>query len=691
MNILKTSGSSSRHPTPWRSLPGHRPGACFALCFTLGGALLCHGYFESKQPQEELPPPTPPSAEELRDPRILLVYDEQAISDRERAALSALVPSTVPLDNWPEVPAQKGESIWKVVKDYFFFWGKDHPNTSRTLVTQIQRANGLEDDVIPEDRTLKIPPLPVRGYSQYPRGEADVRTFRPMTHGYGRTAQVGDLYFSDSPRIAKYEDLSEEREGNLTLVEIDTSARGPEYAFVSAPLGESSNFQFYSPRGYVELELLDSNPLPCEPAEDWLSTSPYLPLLRQKLSALSQASIGAIAQRARQKPLVLLDWDFDPAHQGHGSKVLSAAKFLLSSMPELAFLAGSIEKIDLYPRGPEQKKLLRDLLKEAENSGAFGGPGTLEFFEAWGKEAKRWIAHPVVDPSGNKFAVPEFLIKAAFWKLAARPVWANVSLTVYSPIFENVPPRFTRELNSFASLAAGNSRLPLAPQSAPQHSGSHARNAVNVSYGNRSGEIFGTIGDAERNTVVAVLGPGCGFQFGTLTPSERGSSFASPYVAMAAWLKYLLDSTDPRAMRRSLILASDLRPALDPAIQSSGLFDPARLLAYPGPHFVTLAGTVVRLQSVESIEVSYLKGDSETIRRQWSSADPRASRTMVVAKDGSGFRLWIREVSSDAFPVVEISSGLLQTLSLRLVTSDNQTLVLNSPQEFIENIRETSF
>ena len=691
MNIPKNPRCSSRPPAPWRFLLGHRLCASFALCVTLSGALLCHGYFESKQPQEEVPPPSPPSAEELRDPRILLVYDEQAITDREQAALSALVPSTVPFEKWPEVPAQKGESIWKVVKDYFFFWGKDHPNTSRTLVTQIQRANGLEDDVIPEDRALKIPPLPVRGYSQYPRAEADVRTFRPMTQGYGRTAEVGDLYFSESPRVAKYGELSEEREGNLTLVEIDTSAAGPDYARAVTPLDESPNFQFYSRTGYVEIELFDTTPLPCEPAEDWLSASPYLPLLRQKLSALSQPSIGAIAQRARQKPLVLLDWDFDVDHQGHGSKVLSAAKFLLASMPELGFLAGSIKQIDLYPRGPEQKQILNDLLKEAKNGGAFGGPKILELFKPWDEKAKKWIKRPAVDPSGNRFAVPEFLIKAAFWKLAARPVWANVSFTVFSPIFDHVNPSFTQELNGFASLAAGNSRLPLAPQSAPQHSVSHARNAVNVSYGNRSGEIFGTIGDAERNTVVAVLGPGCGFQFGTLTPSERGSSFASPYVAMAAWLKYLLDSTDPRAMRRSLILASDLRPALDPAIQSSGLFDPARLLAYPGPHFVTPAGTVVRLQSVESIEVSYLKADSESIRRRWNSADPGASRTMVIAKDGSGFRLWIREVSSDAFPVVEISSGILQTLSLRLVTLDNKPLVLNSPEKFIENIREISF
>lgn len=44
--------------------------------------------------------------------KVLLIYDEQVIPDKERAKLCQLITRAVPSTQWPKVKARGGESLW---------------------------------------------------------------------------------------------------------------------------------------------------------------------------------------------------------------------------------------------------------------------------------------------------------------------------------------------------------------------------------------------------------------------------------------------------------------------------------------------------------------------------------------------------------------------------------------------------
>lgn len=115
--------------------------------------------------------------------------------------------------------------------------------------------------------------------------------------------------------------------------------------------------------------------------------------------------------------------------------------------------------------------------------------------------------------------------------------------------------------STFAFVAAGNDPDQKVSSGAfPQAGAAHYPNIVNVTYG---GDDDGVKGARTRETDVGVpvhlLARGC---FRTSVAAEEfcGSSFASPYVAVTAWLRYLFAGTLPGDMRRTLRYATRPSP-----------------------------------------------------------------------------------------------------------------------------------
>jgi hypothetical protein len=166
-----------------------------------------------------------------------------------------------------------------------------------------------------------------------------------------------------------------------------------------------------------------------------------------------------------------------------------------------------------------------------------------------------------------------------------------MSFRVDSPALRLVQRAFVEQRRSLALVAAGNDPGELRPGWLPQESAGTYPTLVNVSFGSRAGLVWGPRSGTVDKTLVSLLAPGCGYD--SLGFSDRGTSFASPYVAAAVWVKHLVDQTPPLTMRRALLAAAQPVPGEAAGIEAGGFFDPARLLIESRPHLVRRADSTV--------------------------------------------------------------------------------------------------
>jgi len=130
----------------------------------------------------------------------------------------------------------------------------------------------------------------------------------------------------------------------------------------------------------------------------------------------------------------------------------------------------------------------------------------------------------------------------------------------------------------------------------PQRGASLYPNFANITYGLRDGTVLGGTTSTMYNTLVTTMGPGCGFQYRAIGPNDIGTSFTTPYVAAAAWIKSLVDNVAPLAMRKELVGATLPVPsprAID--TEGGGIFDSPKLLSQT-PYLVNLDGVFQPIQ-----------------------------------------------------------------------------------------------
>jgi hypothetical protein len=651
----------------------------FAQFLTL---LACAGAIRAEQEEQPIAPNS--------DNTVLLIYDEQNIPDAERARICALLSHSVDEKQWPEVQARKGENVWGVVDKFFEVFKDGYQSTTHTIVREIKKVNDLKTLEFDEDTDLRIPPCPVRGYAQYDYPGIQLRTYRPSTQGYYLTSTFSDLKFSDEAKMEPASEMKHERAIKFTATELDLNRLSSEQI---RRLKELPNVTYRSPNGYARIRLYRQDDAQCGDPKEWLEGSPYLPLIRQRLAALTEAQKQELESKAKRMPLVVLDWNVEPAGQGHGAKVESAAAYLLHSL-ELDYLSSSIKRMDLYPSRSNQERLLEWLrnFKKSRSSGWKVDPLADQY-----KDAERWIRNPPqMEEGAIEYQVPEVLIEALFSKLGTDRAWVNFSFALYSPALRALPDNFVMGLNSFAFVAAGNTPVGLTPDTVPQDSASTRLNLINITYGPANGGVWGSFSDTNNfHTVVSLVAPGCGFAYGSLVPEDRGSSFATPYVAVSSWLKYLLDDVGVQDMRRWLILGSRPVPSQKEPVESQGKFDPARLLSFPHEtHFVDQENNVV-LVTPRKISLSILLQDGHRISFGWNGVNKKAGvplRSIVIYSDEHAqLRALLREVSKERFPQVNVQDGHLEAIKLTLIMRDGRTVTVPDAAKFIATMKELCF
>lgn len=744
------------------------------------------------------PQPSPPNA-------LVLVYRDQAISDRSLAGLVDLLAAAVPSQQWTRrevlAPGEAIESLVDRALDYFGGEGPyARPQTVQALVRAIRQGNPEIGSLRTAPLEIRLPPVPVRAHGQF-RERESIRAFSaaaatysldqsPTTFALGRadaapayrlvlTEAAGELTADGQPteraraqltrmvertraleadvdfvvtgnvaaetaalaradqrtgavrdylasasgetvrgEVASPEpvvvrealskqrrvaiearfvdthpeqvwataatDLDRERDATTTaivvpldgLMRMAASGLPPGVSVLSGQMREGGDVDRV---GYSRIEFL-SGPV-CSVDGTWLTRSEhYDSAIKRIATALSGANGSLIAARARRSPLVILDSDF--TGNGHGNKVHSIVANQLRALGAEALLQ-HVKPVDLLLRDTPAKSNALALIDDYAAS-----PEFVVANRPYLPEVRRWIeedSHHVVW-TGDE--VHDLYLQALLWRHLRDGAFVNMSFRLLSPALRLLQPTFMQKPEaSFLVVAAGNDAGTLDPVWVPQDAASAFANTINVTHGLPDGKVIGTRGGGERtNALVSLAAPGCGFVTGLVSADESGSSLAAPYVAVAAWMKSLLDGgVYGASMRRALLDAAIPIPSQDAGIESGGMFDPARLLAAPRLYVRGPRG--VRALTSASLTVGCRTGEGIELRT--FSAKPHLRQSLVVYASGGSHIVWYRAVRLDGFPRADLDSSCVAG-SLTF-TADNGAVNYGDGAAFAQEVTEFVF
>jgi hypothetical protein len=515
--------------------------------------------------------------------KVVIVFQSQRLPDKEAAKLLSILASASPKHVWRRTHLRVGEGVEALVNRVYQYFGGSTPGamplTAQALAGIVQEANPHLQPNSPENTPVLVPPLPVRPYSQYDF-PSELRLFDTADRSYrlsrdlnGVGAPVTEEAPPPSPDIL--------RKGTSTAI---VTALTPELR-AALPTLEHVVVLPVSGRapGFTRLQLLQDPPTPCEPLDGWL-LSPY------RLSAVDRLEPLKTPPPALP-PLVIVDADF--TGNGHGAKVLSVAKSVLKLLGLEAALASNIRTVDFAVKDPDHAANLHAILTRFSQSDAIH-----DALSDFVKPAHEWIDGQLGSGADEPDEVPIILLQAVLWDSAKQSSFLSLSFRFEDPVFQILTPAVKVQKSLFAIVAAGNESSMLPASWSPQDAASTRGGFVNVTYGNIGGAILGCrtnpgLEPGSELRIVSIVAPGCGFQYGAVTTVDEGSSLAAPFVAVASWIRHLLDGTPPEAMRTRLMAAATLFAGGVPASIEAGRFDLWRFLSGVGSHVVTSTGTII--------------------------------------------------------------------------------------------------
>ena len=545
--------------------------------------------------------PTPPS--------VRLVFDEQQLKDPLRARMYDVIAQSVEQSNWPTIQLTQATSIASLLNKYFDVYnvgpGKT-PETQRLLASMIVDANPAL--VQPQSRGMlspgpvKLPPVPVRAFSSYRTGRVEARIFNPAEMSYVLRAPSGELV-GRSENTVPTADNDEVRRGALTEVVLSLTSNVGErlrrYRSYLRPILAVDERQ----GAMATVTLLEAgNAAPCDSASRWLARSPYPSSLK---TVFTQAEINRIQNAAANLPLTVIDWNVNNDARGHGSKVRAVVSEFLQRFG-LSSIDTRVQTFEMNPKRNRDglKKILAAY--KAYVTAQSGGRDLAKLFES----AEKWVTDYVPpDEYALDQHVPSLVLQAVFWSHFSRPQALNFSFTTDSAALTVLDAHFMPAAKAFAALAAGNAGMPASPVLLPQAEAFRWENVVNVTHGRPDGTIDGDTTNEGYKVIVNVIAPGCGYTTPPLAQDENGSSFASPYVATAAWIRMLQGLPAP-SLKRALTASSEPISTIGEKVESGGLFDPALFLLHPGPHVVSAEGAYLSLSSL-TFKMTYMYKGTE--------------------------------------------------------------------------------
>ena len=512
---------------------------------------------------------------------LFIVYDDSILSAASRLELAKLVTGRArrilaeikPEDISPE------RFIRRVY--HLSTLNRNSRPTAEYLKDVISREN-TEFDMLSPGATISVPALPPRVYTRNDNPKTMIRVAN-NSGAIAAAASIQQLGNTDG-----LQPLRDAREGVLTAIEIDDPRSLAESAWargIQALLPRGAHAM--DPGGEIQLHLAAAGEQ-CNEDSDWIEVSPFRPTMKERFDALlrNDTSANDTKLRAKRMPLVIVDWFGEPIR--HGEKVLSVAKYVLNKagLNDL-----SIIKVDLNPDNPSNRApannnlslsgIFEEFLGEyycpqhSMNCNSRGGKAIVG-------DARKWLTSKPTVINGI-VSVNQLVFEAVLWKYLNKiPSFVNVSFAIQSGSLEVMQASYLASAKGFIVAAASNSAGGEAPGWIPQRAASVYPNFANVTYGFIDGKVLGATTNSRYNVIVTAMAPGCGFNYDQIKPGDTGTSFASPYVTTAAWLKFLIDGVSPSAMRRELV-ASSLPYPSDAATETegAGFFDSARLLSKP--------------------------------------------------------------------------------------------------------------
>jgi hypothetical protein len=280
--------------------------------------------------------------------------------------------------------------------------------------------------------------------------------------------------------------------------------------------------------------------------------------------------------------------------------------------------------------------------------------------------------------------VPEPLLQAAISKQLHEVAWLNLSWQVSGSASEVLPVDLPTLLgNRMIIVAAGNDSNALPPERKPQAAAATRLQFANVTNGSEAGEPYGTTTNPNGGRV-DVMAPGCGYVFENLTRDDSGSSFAAPIVAASSWIKHLLDNVSASEMRPLLSRASTLVPPRQAGVLAGGVFDPARLIVGPGPHYVDrLNGSVVRLTDVQVVTDS-----CGTFAAR--NGNPPGSQQLIVYSEGQTWYV-VRRWEESRLPFVHVEDKCAVRTLVASGKANGEAWTISTPEQFAKTITYLAF
>jgi hypothetical protein len=533
--------------------------------------------------------------------RVVLIYDEQEISDHDRAALYDVIIAASSAEQWRTIRVTKACPIETVVDDYFDYWfaskpnedpsNKLYPDTCAVLAQAIRTRNAdklAADGAVAAGTTLSIPPLPVRGQTK--QGEQlRIRLYNPATRSYGWIKSLSKpLPQAADPNDSLATKDHPYRNSRVTAIEVDWTA---VTKLISSARADGSPNPHRIPQGSVIVKIdertahLTLYEDVCDADRYAAFVSPHADAAREELQR-NRERLPEILENNPPMPLVIVDWNFE---NGHGSKVESVVKQVLHEYGVWEQLCPFVKTFDLNPRGKDYGELKATLQTYEEwfaTHADFDKPTTALAFKA----AYAWLSDPpaeAVDPDALEHDVDELVLQAVLWRfLVPETSWMNLSFSINYPQGQLINAIYMEGSQSFAVAAAGNQPVPISAGAFPQADAGRYPNIVNITYGKSDGYDLGArSSEAAGGIPVHQLARGCGFKYETISPSEAGSSFATPYVAVTSWLKYIFDrSAEPKKIRDLIVAATRPAAYATPMVRSSGTYEPELLFAAGLPH-----------------------------------------------------------------------------------------------------------
>lgn len=499
-------------------------------------------------------------------------------------------------------------------------------------------------------------------------------------------ARVSSPVRPELPWATSAADLDRERDATTTAIVVPIPETGniPPAAWppgVSILSGRQQSDGTVERVGYSRIEFLSAPT--CSVDDKWLTTSAhYASAVARMVTTFSGSAAATVSARARRSRLIIVDFDFTGA--GHGNKVQSVILAQLNALGAGA-LTQYVNPVDLLLRNATEKEAALKLLDDYAASPEFGSNTPHPYLT----EAKRWIREDSHAAAWTGGEVNDLYLQAVLWRHLRDGAFVNISFRLLSPALRMLQPTFMQKQDgAFLVVAAGNDARPLDPVWVPQDAATAFANTINVTHGLPDGHIIGTRGGGEQtNSLVSLLAPGCGFTTNLVTAAESGSSLAAPYVAVAAWLKSLLEGgIYGAAMRRELLNAAVPIPAQESGIESGGMFDAARLLAAPKLHLRTTAGEVRPLNNA-SLTVE-CQGAGAPDRRTLTQK-PNLRQSAVVYRSRATFVLWHRSITLERFPRADVDSSCV-VASLSFI-ADGGTVNYTDAESFLTEVAEYVF